>query len=350
MDRLWFRPDLVGSQMLVAIALADTAGDDGTCWPSVEHIAKKCSVSERTAQTCIKHLQSIGILRVYQRRDRSSIYAFQLEKMAKVERPKAGPKEKSPIDLTGANIVNPDEGTGANIAGTGADFVDDGCKSRTQNRHRTVNEPSDSPLTPKGEDGVERDLLGDPIISPEEQKALQEEHLLNFVMAGWNDLASRNERLSRIEKISETRKSSILARTEDFRIDGRTDEQLWTQVFANIEAWPFMLGLVKDWNIDFDYMVRKSKFPKLLEGRNTNGYGANDTFDRDTGRKTDPVRNAIRSASLSVFGGEHGAVERGNQGQTDRQATGAPRARPMLRDGDGAAVTIEGTAVRRDQR
>jgi hypothetical protein len=40
---------------LVLMALADSADDQGVCWPSIRPHAKKCTVSTRTVPTSCAH-------------------------------------------------------------------------------------------------------------------------------------------------------------------------------------------------------------------------------------------------------------------------------------------------------
>lgn len=52
--------DIPSTEKMVLLCLADYAGDNGACWPSVPSIAKKCSKSERTVQTAIQWLRAEG--------------------------------------------------------------------------------------------------------------------------------------------------------------------------------------------------------------------------------------------------------------------------------------------------
>jgi hypothetical protein len=53
---------LADSQKIVLLALADSANDEGHCWPSMASLVRKCSKSERTIQGVIKQLVDAGHL------------------------------------------------------------------------------------------------------------------------------------------------------------------------------------------------------------------------------------------------------------------------------------------------
>ena len=61
--RVW-ESDLAGSDLLLMLALADHADDEGVCWPSVPKVAVKARMSERTAQRSIARLSAAGLLAV----------------------------------------------------------------------------------------------------------------------------------------------------------------------------------------------------------------------------------------------------------------------------------------------
>lgn len=48
--------------MLMLLAIADNADDDGTAWPSIETLARKCRVDRRTAQRTVRRLETDGWL------------------------------------------------------------------------------------------------------------------------------------------------------------------------------------------------------------------------------------------------------------------------------------------------
>ena len=50
------------TRKLILMALADHADDDGVCWPSMNKLADKCSVSRRTVLRNINALKEDGII------------------------------------------------------------------------------------------------------------------------------------------------------------------------------------------------------------------------------------------------------------------------------------------------
>src|SRR5690348_8154488 len=67
------------STLLVMLALADWANDEGICWPAVESIAEKCRISERQAQRIIKSLEEVGALTVIRKSGRKHTNVYQLK-------------------------------------------------------------------------------------------------------------------------------------------------------------------------------------------------------------------------------------------------------------------------------
>ncbi len=92
---------------LVLLALCDCADDNGTCWPSIENISKKCSMGQRTVFRHISDLSSFGAIRIEHREGRASIY-----------------------------WLNPCQfGTPANLAPTPANLAPINIKEPSKNRH-----------------------------------------------------------------------------------------------------------------------------------------------------------------------------------------------------------------------
>jgi hypothetical protein len=62
MSAIWEEADVSGAKLLVLLALADYANDNGICWPGVEALAKKARVSERYVRELLGGLESNGYI------------------------------------------------------------------------------------------------------------------------------------------------------------------------------------------------------------------------------------------------------------------------------------------------
>jgi hypothetical protein len=77
MDRIWENSPHSGSTLLVLLALADHANDEGVCWPSIPRIAKRARISERQTVRALADLQASGELQVLERgggKGKSNVY------------------------------------------------------------------------------------------------------------------------------------------------------------------------------------------------------------------------------------------------------------------------------------
>ena len=66
--------DVSGSELLVLVALAEWADDEGLCWPSHDSIAKRARVSRRQVIRLVQSLVNRGLVEVDERRQRSNTY------------------------------------------------------------------------------------------------------------------------------------------------------------------------------------------------------------------------------------------------------------------------------------
>lgn len=66
--------DLPDSEKLALLALADSANDEGLCWPSMATLARKCSKSDRTLQKAIASLSEKGHLSRDERPGKGVLY------------------------------------------------------------------------------------------------------------------------------------------------------------------------------------------------------------------------------------------------------------------------------------
>lgn len=66
LSEVWSHSEASGSHLLVMLALADTANDEGFCWPSVEYGSRKARISTRTFLRALDELVVTGELEVWQ--------------------------------------------------------------------------------------------------------------------------------------------------------------------------------------------------------------------------------------------------------------------------------------------
>jgi len=71
MSKVWEIDYLDIKEKMVLLALADSANDDGICWPKNTTLQKKCSLSSTPLGRCLKILTDVGLIS-YKRRSHLS--------------------------------------------------------------------------------------------------------------------------------------------------------------------------------------------------------------------------------------------------------------------------------------
>lgn len=66
--------EIACTEKFVLLALADNANDDGSCWPSIDTLATKTSLSTRTVRYALKRLSETGHLAIKQRFGSSNVF------------------------------------------------------------------------------------------------------------------------------------------------------------------------------------------------------------------------------------------------------------------------------------
>lgn len=64
MSQVWEHAPYTAGSLLVLLALADWANDDGIAWPSMERLAKKARIDRRSAQRIVRQLEKDGTLEI----------------------------------------------------------------------------------------------------------------------------------------------------------------------------------------------------------------------------------------------------------------------------------------------
>ena len=78
----WSLEEVMGSEVLVLLALADQANDEGLCWPSQEKLAPKARQSVSTLRRSLRSLEKMGLLTTITRSStrgrRSNLYLLHI--------------------------------------------------------------------------------------------------------------------------------------------------------------------------------------------------------------------------------------------------------------------------------
>jgi len=69
------------TKRLVLLALADSANDEGVCWPSIPTIARKAGASRRRTEEVLAELAAAGIVAKQQRFNDSNVYTLHLDRL-----------------------------------------------------------------------------------------------------------------------------------------------------------------------------------------------------------------------------------------------------------------------------
>lgn len=271
----------------VGMALADSANDDGVCWPAVDTISHKCSCSRRSVQNAIRGLESKQLLRTVHRKDRSSYYIFNIANLPQIERPKrckeAGPYE---IEGTGAGDAPDLFCTGAGHSATGAGHSGRGAGDAP----RTVIEPSDE--TPKN-------LYGDfeeksPVVSDRES-------LCEFVSSEWATLKTEAPGIRGIRSIDNGLRQRIFDRAKQHARPGEHPGDVWKEVFDAIRRSRFLRGLAppstnhpRPFKLGLDWLTKAENFRCVIGGKYDDD-GIAGSYDPATGRRYSPAEQATRA-------------------------------------------------------
>lgn len=76
MSLVWERAPYTAGSLLVLLALADWANDEGFCWPSIPKIASKTRLERRSIQYIIRKLQKDEILAIEEGRGRKHQHQY----------------------------------------------------------------------------------------------------------------------------------------------------------------------------------------------------------------------------------------------------------------------------------
>ena len=207
MTAVWDSTPYEGGELLVLLALADWADDQGRCWPSVPSIAQKARMKERQVYNILRKLRDDAIIHCKPGggRGRSTTYLIDIAKIAGFTSQKKTlqPSAEKPCTAMQENPALE-------------------CKSprppNRRNRHLTVNEPSiKNNLSPtpfqkrKGERSQDPAVLDVAEMVCERCKftSKRAHHAITEVLAMERDSAGLAETAERLVKAWESYRESI---------------------------------------------------------------------------------------------------------------------------------------------
>lgn len=74
MSEIWQHSPAKGTRLLLLLAIADHANDEGIAWPGVESLARKCRMSSRNVQYLLRELEREGSLFVTRREGKTHLF------------------------------------------------------------------------------------------------------------------------------------------------------------------------------------------------------------------------------------------------------------------------------------
>lgn len=219
---------LTGSRKLVLLRLADYADKDGgSVYPSVNSLAAACGLSERAVQYVLRGLETDNLLVVVANatggRGKAREYRIDLERVQNI----------IPVK-------------GASLAEKGASHSTKGCKTAQERVQPTAPhppvEPPKEPIPPVAPLPAKPDEVAEAI-------------------AMWNGLAAECG-LPKVAVATDPRKAALRQRLKECGgLEG------WQIALDRIRGSPWMLGQNdRGWRADLDFIIRQSKFVKLMEG------------------------------------------------------------------------------------
>lgn len=150
---VWKHAPFKRSDLLILLALADSANDDGVCWPSITTLSERGRINRRNTFATLVKLEEAGWLKRTSREGRSTIYTVvigpsetTLETAESVAHDTRDDVRVSPT--TGVAQDTPPPGGVAHDTGGVSPTTGGGVAGDTQNRKEPPYEPSSSSAPP----------------------------------------------------------------------------------------------------------------------------------------------------------------------------------------------------------
>lgn len=231
---VWTDDELSRTDLRVLLAIsAHCRKTDREAWPSQSTIANLLSISRESVSRSVGNLERRGHLRVERvfgdrGEQRSNRYFVPLDGINWSDQSDTPPVSKPshpPYQDNHTPLSSVDTPPVITVI--------------THNRERlTENVEQESPVVPKTENQMAE------------------------AVKVWNEMARAND-LPVCMKAVGKRAVSIQARLKEIGLDG------WKALVASIPDQPFLVGKVKDFKADIDFVVSPSGFTKILEGKYT---------------------------------------------------------------------------------
>lgn len=316
MDRIWWREDfdeLLGSlkeelpgsgRVLkwVLISLADNANDQGYCWPSIETIAQRTMLTERSVQRAIKQAIRLKIIRRHLRRNNSSQYIFNLDALPQGELKKSkkplfdDPPEEEEQDLfaVAGGVTSVQDGDDQR-----GDICAEGVNSTTKVGDRLAPKPSVEPPIEEPPESLGADAPDDD--NGTSMVAAEDLPLKDFIAAEWKKLKADFPEVGDCRRVTDQMVTLIKQRTKEHRVDGETDHDLWRTVFERIRSSKFLTGRVPPvpprttrFHLTLSWLLKPHLFREVINGKYTSSRADDGAFDPSTGEVLGPAAAATR--------------------------------------------------------
>ena len=145
----------------------------------------------------------------------------------------------------------------------------------------------------------------------------------------WNSFAVE-QHLPKVQVLSEKRRKDLKARLKECGgIEG------WKVALKRVAESPYLLGEVKDWRCDFDFLLQKSRFIKLMEG----GYAPS---SRQRAARSDAHGSQAAAFSRVASGIDSAVSDESGPGNT---AAGHPASGPQPPSGPVDLASAGGAEV-----
>ena len=131
MARVWEHSQHSGTHLLMMLAIADFADDDGRAYPSVNTLAKKCRMKPRNANVILAALRASGELKVMANQGPKAVNVYRIKLNTEGVQSLAGVQERAGVQ---------------SLAATPAKACPDPCKglpdTPAKDCRQTISEPS----------------------------------------------------------------------------------------------------------------------------------------------------------------------------------------------------------------